>query len=278
MLNDLWTQVLVWSTSLVTPDWGALIARIPLVLLLVVAAFLVITGAKWTAVGPPRVGISRGRLPLTADGRELRSPAVGPLVLASGVFMVTFGLLAGTGWLVAGAITVVVALVGWAAEAWDSPRRRLPQVPRARLTARLVVIAGVAATALVLLATTRVAPEVPGAAPSGAAPLPSMPGSATAAAPSVLPSADTALTARGVVYLESSLSAPADRPFTVAFDNRDSVPHNLEIRDASGATVFRGDLVTGPTVRMYDVPTLPAGAYQFICTVHPAMTGTLTVK
>ncbi len=64
----------------------------------------------------------------------------------------------------------------------------------------------------------------------------------------------------------------------MAFDNRDGVPHNLEIRDANGSVVFRGDIVTGPVVTVYDVPPLSAGAYQFICTVHPAMTGTLTVK
>jgi plastocyanin len=27
----------------------------------------------------------------------------------------------------------------------------------------------------------------------------------------------------------------------------------------------------------YDVPALPAGAYTFVCLVHPAMVGNLTV-
>ena len=34
----------------------------------------------------------------------------------------------------------------------------------------------------------------------------------------------------------------------------------------------------GPAKKTYDVPPLPAGAYAFICTVHPSMTGTLTVN
>ena len=40
--------------------------------------------------------------------------------------------------------------------------------------------------------------------------------------------------------------------------------------------MFKGELVTGPAVVVYDVPALPAGQYSFVCTVHPNMTGTLT--
>jgi plastocyanin len=64
----------------------------------------------------------------------------------------------------------------------------------------------------------------------------------------------------------------------VAFDNRDTLPHNLQIADAGGKTVFTGEIVTGPAVKVYSVPALAAGTYPFICQVHPAMTGTLTVK
>ncbi len=64
----------------------------------------------------------------------------------------------------------------------------------------------------------------------------------------------------------------------MTFDNRDRVPHNLEIRDVHGSAVFRVDIVAGPVVEVYDVPALSAGAFQFSRTVRPAMTGTLTVK
>ena len=46
------------------------------------------------------------------------------------------------------------------------------------------------------------------------------------------------------------------------------------IKDAAAATVFQGELVTGPKAVVYDVPALKAGDYTFVCSVHPNMTGT----
>ena len=41
---------------------------------------------------------------------------------------------------------------------------------------------------------------------------------------------------------------------------------------------FKGDVFNGVATRQYQVPALAAGDYPFICTVHPTMTGTLTVQ
>ena len=76
----------------------------------------------------------------------------------------------------------------------------------------------------------------------------------------------------------ASVAAPADEPFQIVFANNDAgIPHNVEIKDAAGMSVFKGDLFNGVETRTYDVPALTAGAYTFICTVHPNMAGTLTV-
>ena len=41
--------------------------------------------------------------------------------------------------------------------------------------------------------------------------------------------------------------------------------------------IFKGELVTGPKAVDYAIPALPAGTYTFNCSIHPNMTGTLTV-
>jgi cytochrome c oxidase subunit 2 len=87
------------------------------------------------------------------------------------------------------------------------------------------------------------------------------------------------LSAINVAFSASTLEAPAGQPFAIHFVNNDaSVPHNVEIKDTSGTSVFKGDLITGPSEITYSVPELAAGTYTFVCTVHPNMTGTLTVQ
>ena len=50
------------------------------------------------------------------------------------------------------------------------------------------------------------------------------------------------------------------------------------IHDASEAEVFKGEIFNGPAKKDYQVPALKAGSYPFTCSVHPNMTGTLTVQ
>ena len=43
-----------------------------------------------------------------------------------------------------------------------------------------------------------------------------------------------------------TLTAPADAPFAIHFDNQDAgVQHNVEIKDAAGQRSFKGDVFTG---------------------------------
>lgn len=89
------------------------------------------------------------------------------------------------------------------------------------------------------------------------------------------------ISALDLAFEQTSVTAPADQPFTIDFDNKDAgIPHNVAIhRDSpTGEAVFQGDIFNGPERRPYAVPPLQAGAYAFVCTVHPTMTGTLTVE
>jgi len=76
---------------------------------------------------------------------------------------------------------------------------------------------------------------------------------------------------------QETVKAPAGAEFVIHFANKESgVPHNVEIKDAGGQDVFKGDIITGPAEANYVVPSLKAGDYKFNCSVHPNMTGTLT--
>jgi plastocyanin len=135
------------------------------------------------------------------------------------------------------------------------------------------------------------APASPSAIPSAAAPSPSGVPSASASAPasaaasqsappgSAEPSTVVELSAQNITFDKTELSVPPDLAFQIVFTNNDaSVDHNVEIRDTTGATIFQGEVFPGVDSRTYDAPPLPAGSYQFLCSVHPSMTGTLTAQ
>ena len=102
--------------------------------------------------------------------------------------------------------------------------------------------------------------------------------SASGAAPGS-PAASVSIVASGIAFTTTTVTAPADTQFVITFENQDAgVPHNVAIHDPSGAEVFKGEIFPGVATKEYQVPALKAGDYQFACTVHPNMTGTLTVK
>lgn len=91
------------------------------------------------------------------------------------------------------------------------------------------------------------------------------------------------LAAKNTSFDKDCLAEPANKPFTLTFDNQDAgVVHNVVIfkgRDANAPEAFHGALFPGPAVQKYQVNALPPGRYFFHCEAHPdAMTGTLSVK
>lgn len=82
-------------------------------------------------------------------------------------------------------------------------------------------------------------------------------------------------------YDPDALTAPADTPFTIQLDNPDqTAPHNVAIRAAlPDGKDWIGLPIAGPGEQAtYSVPPIAAGSYTFYCSVHPNMTGTLTVQ
>jgi len=100
---------------------------------------------------------------------------------------------------------------------------------------------------------------------------------APAVAQSSFPADAAWVVARGEAFAGGSVAVPAGAPFSLVLDNRDGAPHNVTIlaNEPGGKSPFVGEVFSGPSARLYSIPALSAGTYQFRCDVHPGMTGTI---
>ena len=88
------------------------------------------------------------------------------------------------------------------------------------------------------------------------------------------------LTAQGTRFNTNCLAAPVNQPFTINFDNKDQIAHNIQILESHSATQALFDAEIIPTgTRTLNVPALRAGTLAFHCKIHPTqMSGTFVVK
>jgi plastocyanin len=173
------------------------------------------------------------------------------------------------------ALSVIVAALALAACSSPAPGWTYAPAPSATPIPSVAPSGSAAASASP--APSSAAPS--STAPSSAAPSSAAPSGSASASASASGGGGTTLEveAENIAFKESTLAAPADQGFKIDFKNQDQgTPHNVEIKDSSGASKFRGEIITGPAEATYDVPALPAGSYTFVCSVHPNMTGTLT--
>jgi plastocyanin len=353
LLEQLWSGILDLTELFVIPDWGSLIALLPLFMAVVVIAFLVSRVVQLRSIGPRRRRPGRVK-PVTPPGVHMPGPTWAPVLAAIGTFLLFMGLVFNGILLVLGLAALLLSLLYWGREgltdydAVAGEQTRLPAVVHAGpppgvhlpgpsfqpilaslgvavLFAGLVfggwvLAVGLLFTIVALLSWLNAARKdyrqivradvtghlendpAPGwprtllsvfavlivaavALNAGWFPPRAATGSETAggsAAPSGGPPADpgtVAVVAEGVKFTAATLSAPADKPFKLDFDNKDAgTPHDVDFLDAAGTKVYDMKEFPGPAKQTFDVPPLKAGTYRFECSIHPAlMNGQLTV-
>jgi hypothetical protein len=226
-------------------------------------------------------------------GVHMPGPSFLPFLAALGMAMLLLGLVFGGPLLVVGVIAFVLTLVGWMRDARREYVATLeadrtghleslpdPRTPKWLLTTLVILFAVgfVVQVGWIPPQASGGETATPSGAPSGA---PGEPGGSgePGASPGGGPGEGPVVHAKDVAFVQQSFNAPADQPFQLTFVNEDDgIPHNIEIKDETGLSVFQGEQFPGVETMVYDVPPLGAGSYSFICTVHPTMTGSATVQ
>jgi plastocyanin len=217
-------------------------------------------------------------------GVHMPGPSFRPILASLGLAVLLAGLVFG-GWVLAvGLLFTIVALLGWLNDA----RKEYKQVVRADSTGHLEnepepgwpkTAVSVFAFLLVVAVALNAGWFPPrsaagGSGTPGGSPAPSGPaGSGGPGAGGIT------ITASGVKFDKTTLTAPADTAFKLTLDNKDAkTNHDVDFLDAGGTRVYDMKDFPGPEVKTFDVPAMKAGAYKFECSIHPAlMNGTLTV-
>jgi plastocyanin len=101
-----------------------------------------------------------------------------------------------------------------------------------------------------------------GCSGSGAAP------AASGTAPADTSGAGATVIEKGFAFDPATLEVKVGD--VVTFKNEDSAPHNVKIDGAELGTQNQGASVTWTAAK--------AGSFPYSCTIHPAMTGEVTVK
>jgi plastocyanin len=115
-MDQLWTDVLTFINRLVSPDWGALVALVPILLLLGVVAYLAWIVVRYMKAGPTRRG-KRRLTPVPPPGVHAAEGSLAPVLAAIGSFALFYGFVF-KGWAyIIGGIILALTLIYWLREA-----------------------------------------------------------------------------------------------------------------------------------------------------------------
>lgn len=131
LLERLWSGLLGLLTQFVIPDWGALIALLPVFIGVVVVLFLLGVVARYRRLNPARR--RPGRIaPVTPPGVHMPGPTYAPIFAAVGAFLLFMGLVFNGLILVLGLIALILTLLYWGREGltdYDHVAGDHPQLP-----------------------------------------------------------------------------------------------------------------------------------------------------
>ena len=222
-------------------------------------------------------------------GVHMPGPSIRPLLGALGSAALLGGLVVG-GWvLILAVVFLVYTLIGWLIDFTAEYRKveeadrtgHLENIPDRRLPVRTlqvfaVLFALVGLNQLGVFPPASPAAGAPGASPGASGPPPS---GGPGGGPGGL-----VVVAKDVAYDKHALSAPANAPFSIELKNEDAptLTHDIDIHGLDGTSVVADQApVPGGKSVTYSYQPLPAGTYEYFCSVHPGvepMTGTLTVQ
>lgn len=135
MIEDLVNGIVDWSKQFITPDWGALIKLIPFGLAALVFLYVSWTVYRFATAGPTRRG-KRRLPPATPAGIHMPGPSFAPLLAATGLFFMVFGMVEGGIWLGVGVIVLVITLLYWGREEMRDFDRSAVVAPGGAMVAR----------------------------------------------------------------------------------------------------------------------------------------------
>ena len=88
------------------------------------------------------------------------------------------------------------------------------------------------------------------------------------------------ISADDLAFDAATITAPAGQPFTVAFSNLDSLPHNFSVYvEEGGDLIAEGEIINEGQTDEVEIEGLSAGEYFFVCDLHAGeMKGTIVVE
>src|SRR5918995_2407039 len=115
MLEEIWNGILELTAQFVIPDWGALIALLPVFMLVFTIVVLALTFMRLLRAPVARRG--KGRVaPRPPRGLHMPGPSFAPILASIGVFLLFLGIVFPGPILLFGAIAMGLTLLYWLTE------------------------------------------------------------------------------------------------------------------------------------------------------------------